>query len=130
MMKDDQIRFRILLRSPKYPVIVIAEDDIWPAYDIKELGAVCYISEPTENSDNIKVIDSSGEEFWYLPKQVALAPGFMQRKWTKKKIIDLFDQSETAKEKYMRYSTKSLSNKRLATIVADICSILSHNNDL
>jgi hypothetical protein len=109
---------------------VIAEDDIWPAYDIEELGAVCYISEPIENSDNIKVIDSSGEEFWYLPEQVVLAPGFMQRKWTKKKIIELFNQSETAKEKNMRYSTKSLSSKRLATIVADICSILRHNNDL
>ena len=128
-MKDDQIQFRILFRSPKYPVIVIAEDDIWPAYNIKELGTVCYISEPTENSDTIKVIDSSGEEFWYLPEQVALTPGFMQRKWTKKNIIELYNQSETAKETNVQYSLNSLSSKRLSTVVADICNLLNQNND-
>lgn len=128
-MRDDRIRFRILFRSPKYPVIVIAEDDIWPAYDIKELGTVCYVSEPIEDSDIIKVIDSSGEEFWYLPEQVALTPGFMQRKWTKKKIIQLFNQSETAKEINVQYSMNSLSSKRLSTIVADICSLIDQNND-
>jgi hypothetical protein len=129
-MNDDNVHFRILFRSPQYPVIVIEKDDIWPAHNIQELGAVCYNSEPFENEENIKVIDSSGEEFWYSPDQIVLMPGFFQKKWTKKQLIELFDNSETAKENKIRYTKKSLSNIRVATIVSDICAILSHNMSL
>lgn len=104
--------------------------DIWPANNIKELGFVCYISEPPKDRESIKVVDSKGEEFLYLPEQVALAPGINRKKWTKKQLIVLFDNSETAKEKKLLYSQKSLPNKKLTTIVSDICNILSHNQSL
>lgn len=130
IMKDDQIQFRILFRSPIYPVIVLAEDDIWPANNINELGSVCYVSEPPKDRESIKVVDSRGEEFLYLPDQVALTPGIKRKKWTKRQFIELFDNSETAKEKNLQYSQKLLPNKKLTTIVADICSVLRHNQAL
>lgn len=129
-MKDDQIDFRILFRSPKYPAIVIAEDDIWPAFDIEELGTVCVISEPEDGSANMKVIDNTGEEFWYLPNQYALTPGFPAEKWTKKKIIDLYNNSEASKESNIEYPSKSLSSKRLSEIIREICDILRYNQRL
>lgn len=126
-MKDDQINFRILFRSPKYPAIVIAEDDIWPAFNIEELGTICVLSEPLDGSKNIKVVDSTGEEFWFMPEQIALAPGFMRKRWTKKQIIGLFNSSETAEESKIQYSLKSLSNKRLNVVVLEICNLLRQN---
>ena len=129
-MNDNNIHFRILFRSPQYPVIVIEKDDIWPAYNIQELGAICYNSEPLDDEENIKVIDSIGEEFWYRPDQIVLMPGLFRKKWTKKQLIELFDNSETAKENNIRYKKKSLSNVRVATIVADICAVLSHDLSL
>ena len=126
-MSKGSLHFRSLLRSPYYPVIVIAEDEIWPAFDIEDLGTICVISEPAPGSNKIKVIDSRGEEFWYLPEQVVLAPGFARKKWTKRSIIELFNNCAIAKEKNINYSPKSLSNKKLAAIVADICEILSRD---
>ena len=126
-MDDDQINFRVLLRSPKYPVIVIADDDIWAASGIQELGRICLISEPVGNEDEIKVIDCTGEEFWYLCDQYVLTPGFLTKKWTKKKIIDLYNNSEFAKESNIQYSYKSLSAKRMSRIVTEICDILNQN---
>ena len=123
-MNNDKIKFSVLFRSPKYPVIVIAEDDIWPATGIEELGVVCVISAPIEGDENIIVIDSTGEEFWYVPEQCAIAPGFFRKKWTKKQIIELYNNSEAAKESGIQYPVKSLSSKRLSTIVGDICGIL------
>lgn len=78
-MKDEQIYFRVFLRIPRYPAIVIAADDMWPAFDIEELGTTCLASEPIEHSNTIKVIDRNGEEFLYMPDQFALFPGLTRR---------------------------------------------------
>lgn len=123
-MNDHQINFRILFRSPKYPVIVIDEDGLWSASNIEELGTICVLSKPGDEDDKLKVIDTSGEEFWYMPKQYALTPGFPFQKWTKKQIIELFNNSETAKEENIQYPLKSLSNKKLSKIVTEICDLL------
>ena len=126
-MKDEEIFFRILLRGPRYPAIVIDNDDIWAAFNIKELGAACYVSEPPENSDMISVVDCTGEEFLYMPGKTALIPGIGRKKWTKKRIIDLFNDSQTAKEENLQYPSKSLSNKKLTDIVNEICMMIEHN---
>ena len=62
-MNDDQINFRILLRNPKYPIIVVVEDDLWSAYNIEQLGTICIMSAPCRDDNKIKVIDTNGEEF-------------------------------------------------------------------
>ena len=123
-MKNNRINFKILLRSPKYPVIIISDGDIWTASNIEELGTICVLSEPVDE-DKVKVIDCTGEEFWYMPDQYTLAPGFFTKKWTKKQIIDLYNNSEASKDSDFQYSYKSLSSKRVSKIVTDICNILN-----
>lgn len=127
-MENEQIYFRILLRGPKYPAIVIDDCDILPAFNIKELGTACYLSAPPDNSYEIHVVDCTGEEFLYISDKTALMPTISARKWTKKKLIDLFNNSDTAKEDNLHYFPKSLSNKRLTDIVREICELLDHNN--
>ena len=83
------------------------------------------MSKPGDDDDKLKVIDTAGEQFWYMPEQYTLAPGFSFQKWTKKQIIELFNNSETAKAENIQYPLKSLSNKKLSKIVTDICDLLS-----
>lgn len=83
-MKGEKIYFRILLRGPKYPVLVIDDEDIIAAFNIKELGTACYLSTPPENANNVSVVDCTGEEFLYLPEQTALVPWIAGKRWTKK----------------------------------------------
>ena len=123
-MENNRINFKILLRSPKYPVIIISDDDIWTASNIEELGTICVLSEPVDE-DKVKVIDCTWEEFWYMPDQNTLAPGFFTKKWTKKQIIDLYNNSEASKDSDFQYSYKSLSSKRVSKIVTDNCNILN-----
>ena len=124
-MKEDEVYFRIFLRGPQYPVIVISGDDIYPAFKIKDLGNTCYSLSPPGSSNNIAVVDSAGEEFFYMTDQTTLAPGIGRKNWTKKRIIDLFNNSSTAQEEEIHYSLKSISNKRVATIVNEICTMLA-----
>lgn len=88
-------------------------------------------STPQETKRHIAVIDSTGEEFWYSPEFEVLSPGFAFKRWTKKQIIDLFNESSNSKEMQMTYSEKSLSSKNLSKIIFDVCKLInSHNNRL
>lgn len=70
------------------------------------------------------MVDSTGSEFWYFPEQYILSPGFVTKKWTKKKLIETFNNSSNAKELNKEYSMKSLSSKKLQEVIGDICRIL------
>ncbi len=119
-----QIEFNIILRKPKYPVIVVSNEKLYSAFNIKQLAKSCISSLPIENKTIIQVVDSTGEEFWYSPEQYILSPGFSFKKWTKKRIIEAFNNSKNAKDSTQEYSMKSLSSKRLEKIIRDICEML------
>ena len=120
----EQINFKVLLRSPKYPAIVISEDDLFSAYNIKQLGTLCVLSETFDEDDKIRVIDSSGCEFVYFQEHKAIMPGILNKKWTKKQIIELYNNSQNAKENNSNYPIKSLSSKKLSRIIGEICELL------
>jgi hypothetical protein len=123
-MGEDQIRFNILFRRPKYPVIIISSDGLNSAYDIDQLAAHCILSEPFDNEFFVEIIDSTGEEFWYSPEHFTLSPGMAIKRWTKKRVIELYNNSPNATYNKNSYPIKSLSNKRLSRIISDICELL------
>ena len=124
----EQIEFNIIMRKPEYPVIVISAERLYSAFNINQLARSCISSTPIEGKSIIQVIDSTGEEFWYSPEQYVLSPGFSFKKWTKKQLIEMFNNSSNAKSQIQEYSAKSLSSKRLEKIVGDICELLKSSS--
>ena len=122
-MSQKQIEFKILFRKPIYPLIVISKDKLMAAFNIKELSKCCISAKPEKEGGVIKSIDSTGEEFWYSPEKYAISPGFAFKRWTKKQIIELYNNSNSVSED-TKYSEKSLSSKRLVRIISDICYLL------
>ena len=112
------------MRKPKYPVIIISKEKLYSAFDIEQLAKNCVSSLPVDDRSIVQVIDSSGEEFWYSPEQYVLSLGFAFKKWTKKQLIEMFNNSSNANISNHEYSTKSLSGKRLEKIINDICELL------
>lgn len=119
-----EVKFHILLRKPKYPLIVISSNRLYSAFDIQELAQACVNSSLSEGETYIKAIDSSGEEFWYTPEKYVICPGFVCKNWTKMKIIELYNEKLGKNQESKKYSTKSLSAKRLEKIVFDISNLL------
>ena len=120
----DQIEFNIILRKPKYPVIIVSANRLYSAFNIKQLAESCISSTLMENKSYIQVVDSTGSEFWYSPENYVLSPGFASKKWTKKKIIEKFNSYANTKDTMQQYSMKSLSSKRLEKVIRDICEML------
>ena len=123
-MSNEDINFRILLRSPKYPVIIVTKEGLYSAYNIKQLGTLCVFSEPIDDNFEVIVVDSSGAEFKYFAEHTAIMPGILNKKWTKKQIIELYNNSVEAKESNIEYPMKSISSKKVSRIIGEICDLL------
>jgi hypothetical protein len=112
----------VLFRWPKFPVIVISPRGLAAALDRKKLIAVLGALTPADQKFEVKVIDTTGREFWYDTTQRILAPGFAAKVWTKLQLVQLCnDNSGTALH---AYKPGSLPNRRLDRVVQDICTLL------
>ena len=109
--------FGVLFREPKFPVIGYAGDVLFSAVEIRGLASILVGLEPSSGKDKARVVDATGEEFWYLREKCVLAPGFTIRRWTKRQIIDLYNSHVESEQ---AYGVRSLSSKRLSEIVSEI----------
>jgi len=117
-------KFLVLLRRPRYPVIVLSADRLRAAENLQQLADACVISTPPAGSNHINVVDITLEIFWYDPDTLTLMPGFMQRIKSKKALIDIYNQSANARESERYYSEKSLANKSVARVVMDLIELM------
>ena len=123
-MTKTSFHFKVIIRTPKYPVIVVMENSLYPAFNVKQLAEVFFLNYQNDNDRETIVIDSTGAEFNYISEQKALMPNFLSKRWTKKMIIELFNERLTDEEQATEYPFRSLSNKRILQIVGEICELL------
>jgi len=113
--------FGVLFRRPAFPVVGLAGETLFSAPGLKTLASLLVDLAPSSGEDIVKVVDSTGEEFWYSRERHILSPGFSGRRWTKRQIIGLYN-NHVGNDR--RYPAHSLSNKRLSEIVAQIADLI------
>ena len=72
-------------------MIVVSADRLYSAFAAKQLARSWASSMPIGDKEVIQVVDSTGEEFWYYPEKYHLTPGFLAKRWTKKRLIEAFN---------------------------------------
>jgi len=123
----EKVEFLVMFRSPKYPVLLLASGKTYSAFNLEQLAEIC-VSIKLNDNTKVQVIDSKGSEFWYMPEKFILSPGFVFKKWSKKQLIETFNNSLNIRELQQEYSMKSLSSKKVERIIGDLCRIL--NNEI
>lgn len=113
----------IYLRRPQFPEIVIDEERLYSAKNLKQLASVFIKSTLEANKTFVTILDKNCNEYWYEPKNLYIAPAMIQHKWSKRKIIDLYNSQCKNPEKF--YQAKSISSKLVREIMADICNLIS-----
>lgn len=121
-MKEQAGTLKIFLRKPSLPAIIISKDELLPCTNMEMLVAGLIKAEP--EGLHVHVVDSAGDEFWYIPEQLTLAPGFAFRKWTKLRLIDLVNRSSNVKRLGVKCSTKGFSNRRFAGVMDLMIALL------
>jgi hypothetical protein len=112
----------VMFHWPKLPVIVVIPSGLAAALDRKKLIDILGAQTPTDTKFEVKVIDTTGREFWYDTTQRILAPGFSAKVWTKQQLMQLYNDNLGAI--LGLYQPGSLPNHRLDRIVQEIADLL------
>ena len=123
-MAENKLGVTFVFRSPVYPAIVISRDELIAAFGPKSLVIFLLSAPPPVAGKNVIMIDSTGEEFWYIKDLHAVTPGFFPPRWTKKRIIELYNESTNARNMNQSYPMRSLSSKKLSRIITEICQLI------
>ena len=127
VIQEYKSALRIPLRKPEWPVIVISRDRVLSGQNPRSLASALCSALPSDHESFIRVVDSAGSEFWFYPDMRVLSPSFVTKRWSKKKLIDLYNADSFTKVTGRLYSPASLSNKRLSQIVQDLCDLISES---
>ena len=125
---SETITVQMIFRKPRYPVMIVSGDRLRAAKSFKGLAQACVVSTIPEGGHHVTIIDITGDEFWYLPDTYLVSPGFLHKRWTKKRMIDLYNQSTNAAETGKLYSDRSLGNKSLERVTRDLCMLIDEAN--
>ncbi len=108
-----------LFRKPKYPILIETDGRVMGARSAERIDRLCKQSSFTAKQTYI-VIDSIGEGWSFSPDHNVISPLAMHKRWTKAKIIELFNASLDQTQSDAHYKSGSLSSKRLEKIVREI----------
>ena len=112
-----------LFRRPEFPLICDVHGVLIGAQTPEQFeGAVSTLSLPA--GEDLPVVDASGEGWALHVEYMAVSPMTLKKRWTKKEVIAMFNDSDTAKRSGKEYSTKSFSAKRLDRIIADLVALI------
>ncbi|MBI2999981.1 MAG: hypothetical protein HYY46_16250 [Deltaproteobacteria bacterium] len=75
-----------------------------------------------EGTTYMPVIDASAEGFAYYPQQHVISALAVKKRWNKPEIIALYHARKS--HEAPKYSTKSLGNKRLEQVIAEIAELI------
>jgi len=70
--------------------------------------------------EHLPIVDVSAEGWELSVDHMVITPLTIKKRWTKKEVISLFNNSSLAKKSQVEYSMKSLSSKRFDKILTEL----------
>ena len=108
-----------LFREPRYPILIETDARVVGARSPERIDRLCKESSFTAKGSYI-VIDSAGEGWSLSPEHDVISPLTAYKRWTKAKIIELYNTSLSHRKDNAVYKPGSPSSKRLEQIVREI----------
>lgn len=109
-------------RSPKFPLLFDAGSTLLFARSKAQLATRVSKLELT-SKERREIIDATGEGFCMYAGSMNVAPSIAMRRWTKTKIIDLYNSRRSPGAPEMR--STSLGSRSLAQIVSEAVELLA-----
>ena len=111
---------KFFLRKPCYPLLLECDDGL---KGVKNGASLTRLSKKLSfvGKDSYQVIDATGEGWTYLPEGDAISPLAIEKRWTKARIIELFN-SFVPEDSEEQFVGRSLSSKKLSKLIEEIAN--------
>ncbi len=114
-----------LFRKPKFPIICSVDDFFITAKSEAEFQRKIAKVELTPDA-RYNMVDSTGEGWEFYTNKMYVIPA-VRRKWSKKRIIQAYNDSKNCRSVGITYSDKSLSSKPFGKIHSDIIELIEQS---
>jgi|WetSurMetagenome_2_1015567.scaffolds.fasta_scaffold333062_1 hypothetical protein len=114
---------RYFFRRPNFPIICDVQGSLifgkTPDQFLEQV-----IAKNIPHDQVFQLVDATGESWSFHTDLIAISPLTAKVRWTKKKLIDLVNNSITAQQAGIEYTAKSLSNKRFDQVIMELVSLV------
>ncbi|MFO7727071.1 MAG: hypothetical protein R6X11_01965 [Desulfonatronovibrio sp.] len=114
---------KYLFRKPKFPVICDVHGELVAAKTHSQFSKLIGKLKLPQG-EQLPLLDARAENWVFVVDHLTISPLAVKKKWTKKEVIALFNNSKTAKENELEYSMNLLSAKRYEKILYDIVNMI------
>ena len=112
----------IAFRSPKFPLLLDTGSTLLFARSQSQLAAKVN-KLPRPSGERSEIIDATGEGFCLHWETMVVMPIISARRWTKKKIIDLYNSRRPSGAPEMR--STSLGSRSLPKVISEAVELLA-----
>jgi hypothetical protein len=113
------IKVNYFLRKPVYPIICNINNNLIGAKNKNAFERA--IAKYDLNEKDYDIIDRTGEGWSFNTHHMIISPLTLKKSWTKKEIINLYNNSNDI---INIYSEKSISNKRYYEVFDDLVDLI------
>ena len=115
---------KLVLRRPRFPIICQIGAELVAGDTLQQFERRLKKVDLSID-DTFSIVDGTGEG-WALHRDLsAISPLTLDKRWTKIRVIEMFNASENARRGGMGYPQRSLANRRLAAVIRDVADLLN-----
>jgi len=118
-------KLRCAFRRPRFPIICKIGEELVSGDTIQQferrVRKLDFIAEET-----YPLIDASGEGWVLVPKFSAISPLTFDKRWSKNRVVEMFNASANAARAGLQYPYRSLGSRPTEVIVRAVAALLNH----
>ena len=118
-------KLRCAFRRPYFPIICKIGTELVCGDTLQQferrLKKFDLIAEET-----FPLVDATGEGWVLVPKFSAISPLTLDKRWSKSRVVEMFNASANGDRAGLKYPYLSLGSRRIEVVVRDVRALLNH----
>lgn len=120
---------RYAFRRPRFPIICDLNGELVAGQTLQQFERRM-AKRPCPPGEVFAIVDATGEGWAFHPNLGVISPLTVDKRWTKARVVDLFNTSVNAQRAGLQYPQRSLANRRLDAVIRDVADMVGEAEQL
>lgn len=120
---------RYAFRRPRFPIICDLNGELVAGQTLQQFERRL-AKRHCPPGDAFAIVDASGEGWAFHPELSVISPLTVDKRWTKARVVAMFNTSMNAQRAGLQYPQRSLANRRLEAVIRDVADLVGEAEQL